>query len=39
MNWLEPLIVHGAHRIDGGALQAQAAQYRARLEQYRRSHG
>jgi len=39
MNWLEPFVVHGAHRIDGGALQAQAAQYRARLEQYRRSHG
>lgn len=32
MQWLEPLIVHGAHRVSDEALHAAAATYRARLE-------
>jgi glutathione-regulated potassium-efflux system ancillary protein KefF len=39
MNWLEPIVVHGAHRIDSEALRAQAAQYRAVLEGYAQGHG
>jgi glutathione-regulated potassium-efflux system ancillary protein KefF len=31
MHWLEPLIVHGAHRIDDDALNEQAERYRERL--------
>ncbi len=32
MQWEEPLMVHGAHRVGEAALQAQAARYRARLQ-------
>ncbi len=32
MIWLEPLVLHGAHRISLGELHAFAARYRARLE-------
>jgi glutathione-regulated potassium-efflux system ancillary protein KefF len=32
MQWDEPLIVHGAHRVGAAALQAQAARYAARLQ-------
>lgn len=39
MNWLEPIVVHGAHRLTAEALRAQALQYRARLEQYASDHG
>lgn len=35
MNWLEPLVVHGAHRVPGVALAASAAAFRARLEAWR----
>jgi glutathione-regulated potassium-efflux system ancillary protein KefF len=31
MNWLEPIIVHGGHRIGADALAVQAQAYRARL--------
>ena len=39
MNWLEPIVVHGAHRIDAAALELQAQQFRARLQQYMEHHG
>jgi glutathione-regulated potassium-efflux system ancillary protein KefF len=39
MNWLDPIIVHGAHRLPSDALHAQALQYRARLAQYVERHG
>lgn len=39
MNWLAPIVVHGAHRIDSQALRTQAMQYRAVLEQYVGRHG
>jgi glutathione-regulated potassium-efflux system ancillary protein KefF len=39
MNWLEPLIVHGAHVIDRAALDIFAAAYRARLQRYLSQHG
>lgn len=32
MTWLDPLIVHGAHRLEADALEAAGAAYRARLE-------
>jgi glutathione-regulated potassium-efflux system ancillary protein KefF len=32
MIWLEPIIVHGAHLVSPGALDAAGARYRARLE-------
>jgi glutathione-regulated potassium-efflux system ancillary protein KefF len=32
MEWLEPLIVHGAHKVPETELSAQAATYRSRLE-------
>ncbi len=32
MTWLEPLVLHGAHRISQEELRAFAARYRARLE-------
>jgi glutathione-regulated potassium-efflux system ancillary protein KefF len=32
MTWLEPLVLHGAHRISLEELRAFAARYRARLE-------
>ena len=31
MTWLEPFIVHGAHRIDAATLEAAATRYRERL--------
>jgi glutathione-regulated potassium-efflux system ancillary protein KefF len=39
MNWLDPIVVHGAHRTQADALRAQALHYRARLEQYAERHG
>jgi putative NADPH-quinone reductase len=39
MSWLDPIIVHGAHRLDAAALEAQAQHYRERLQQYIASHG
>jgi len=32
MNWLAPIVVHGAHRVGDAALAAAAAGYRARLQ-------
>lgn len=32
MQWDEPFVVHGAHRVGEAALQAQAQRYRARLQ-------
>ena len=32
MEWLEPLIVHGAHKVSEAELSAQGARYRGRLE-------
>jgi glutathione-regulated potassium-efflux system ancillary protein KefF len=34
MNWLAPIVVHGAHRITAADLQAHAAAYRVRLDDY-----
>lgn len=34
MNWLEPIVVHGGHRIDRAELDAHAQRYRARLQRY-----
>jgi glutathione-regulated potassium-efflux system ancillary protein KefF len=34
MNWLPPVIVHGAHRVGSDALSAHASAYRARLDAY-----
>jgi putative NADPH-quinone reductase len=31
MNWVEPIVVHGAHRLSPDALAACAAAYRQRL--------
>ncbi len=39
MNWLEPIVVHGAHRSSPETLRAHAARYRARLEPYARTDG
>lgn len=38
MNWLAPLIVHGAHDIDSDELAGQARQLRQRLEQWLAAH-
>lgn len=35
MQWLEPFILHGGHRIDDAQLAASAAQLRARLQEPR----
>jgi glutathione-regulated potassium-efflux system ancillary protein KefF len=35
MRWLEPLIVHGAHRADGDELAAHGVRYRQRLVELR----
>ena len=39
MRWLEPLVVHGAHRVPPDVLHAAAQTYRQRLESWRREHG
>jgi glutathione-regulated potassium-efflux system ancillary protein KefF len=39
MNWLEPIVVHGAHRIERAELDHYAAQYRARLQAWSAAHG
>jgi glutathione-regulated potassium-efflux system ancillary protein KefF len=39
LNWLDPIVVHGAHRLDPVTLEAHAQHYRARLQQYIASHG
>jgi glutathione-regulated potassium-efflux system ancillary protein KefF len=38
MNWLEPIVVHGGHRIGAEALAAQGQAYRARLLAWIESH-
>ena len=39
MNWLDPIVVHGAHRLQPEALRAAASQYRSRLAAYVERHG
>jgi glutathione-regulated potassium-efflux system ancillary protein KefF len=39
MAWLEPIIVHGAHRLEADELAALGARYRARLEGLRAEEG
>lgn len=39
MRWLDPIVVHGAHRIGRDALERHAAQYRARLEDWVKANG
>lgn len=41
MDWLEPIVVHGAHLIDAATLQAHADRYRAALRAFARTsaHG
>lgn len=39
MNWLEPIVVHGGHRIGPEALAGHAQSYRARLLAWREAHG
>ncbi|MCL4744975.1 MAG: glutathione-regulated potassium-efflux system oxidoreductase KefF [Burkholderiaceae bacterium] len=39
MNWLAPLIVHGAHAIGREALEDHARRYRLRLQAYLDEHG
>jgi len=39
MNFLEPIAVHGAHRLDASALALQAAEYRRFLAEYGARHG
>lgn len=34
MNWLEPIVVHGAHKVDADTLDGFALQYRQRLRPY-----
>jgi glutathione-regulated potassium-efflux system ancillary protein KefF len=38
MNWLPPIIVHGAHLVGHDVLESHASAYRARLDEYLRSH-
>lgn len=39
MAWLDPIVVHGAHRSSTETLRGHAARYRERLETYARDHG
>lgn len=39
MRWLEPIVVHGAHRLEARELAQRGAQYRARLEDWLANHG
>ena len=39
MNWLDPIVVHGARRLQPEALRAAASQYRSRLAAYVERHG
>jgi glutathione-regulated potassium-efflux system ancillary protein KefF len=39
MRWLEPVVVHGAHRVERSVLEQHAASYRRRLETWVREHG
>jgi glutathione-regulated potassium-efflux system ancillary protein KefF len=39
MQWLEPLVVHGAHRVAVEVLQAAAREYRVRLEHWQSGRG
>jgi len=39
MRWLDPVVVHGAHRIDSSDLARHAAAYRTRLVDWIGSHG
>ncbi len=39
MNWLEPIVLHGAHRVGPEVLQRHAAHYRSRLQAWSERHG
>jgi glutathione-regulated potassium-efflux system ancillary protein KefF len=39
MEWLEPFVVHAAHRVDSDALEASARALRSRLEAWMLEHG
>lgn len=39
MNWLEPIVVHGAHQVGQSALEQYASRYRARIESWLDTHG
>jgi glutathione-regulated potassium-efflux system ancillary protein KefF len=39
MNWLEPVVVHGAHSVSSEALEATALGLRSRLEAWMLEHG
>jgi glutathione-regulated potassium-efflux system ancillary protein KefF len=39
MQWLDPIVVHGAHRVSEAMLHEQAAAYRARMERLLASSG
>lgn len=39
MHWLEPLVVHGAHRTSPAALALQAVAYRAQIVKWMAAHG
>jgi glutathione-regulated potassium-efflux system ancillary protein KefF len=39
MNWLDPIVVHGAHRTEADVLERHARQYRVRLQEYIERHG
>ena len=39
MNWVEPIVVHGAHRVDASDLDLHAQNYRHRLQEYAARYG
>jgi glutathione-regulated potassium-efflux system ancillary protein KefF len=39
MRWLDPIVLHGAHRLDAADLAARAQDYRRRLMEYLEQHG
>ena len=39
MNWLDPIVVHGAHRLEPSQLHVQAQRYRVFLQDYLQRHG
>jgi len=39
MNFLDPVVVHGAHRLDASALALRSAEYRKILAEYGARHG
>jgi glutathione-regulated potassium-efflux system ancillary protein KefF len=38
MNWLEPIVLHGAHRVGDAALADSAAAYRERIAAWTKTH-